>query len=296
MPIPPYRRKIPFKESHYLDHDSRIMKGRKMMMKSIGKNLNAGIGVISAVLFLLFLFANPIVNAQSPAPTSWMEDSRPSVGYYYGANAGIVEGLGSLGCSGAYYSQSQIENQTVSWINANRQTITEISPQLGCGSISQYESLISNISSYVESHSSNPSRYWGGIMLDEEPGFSFTASQLETLNNYVYSVMASTPGVSFYFTENQPNGWPLSTYNSIIGGSYPAPQVYSQGANSMAAAVNTDCSQYGYCTNLVTIDTANSYPMNNPSYITGSSGLITGTPWTTTAWGNGYWYNLWRAQ
>jgi len=222
-----------------------------------------------------------------------MEDSRPTVAYYEGANAGVVEGLGSLSCSGSYYSKAQIEDQTVSWIDQDLQTITEISPQTTCGSLSDYETLLNDIASYVEKNASDPGRYWGGLMLDEEPGFGFSASQLETLNGYVASLMGSTSGVSYYFTEDQPNGWTTATYNSVVSSSWLAPQVYSQGSDSMATAVNEECSTYNQCINLVTVDPALASPMNSPTYVTG---LIDGTPWSDSTWGTGYWYNKWRAQ
>lgn len=226
--------------------------------------------------------------AQSPTPSWDMLDERPGNGYPTGYNAVVVEGLGIL--NGCAYSESSVEQATVNFINSGLQTVTEVSPQSGCGTISQYETLIQQIVSYVEAHSSNPGRYWAGIMLDEEPGFGFSVSQLEALNSYVANEMASTPGMSWWFAEDQPNGWYLSDYNALLGNSWPAPQVYS---SSMATAVNDECSTYGNCTDLVTIDSQLAYPWNDPSYVTG---LVNGTPWENGYWGNGYWYNVWQPQ
>ena len=54
--------------------------------------------------------------------------------------------------------------------------------------------------------------------------------------------MNASPGLSWYFTENQPNGWILSTYNSIVAGSWLAPQVYS---SSMAGASTRNAAPTG---------------------------------------------------
>ena len=207
----------------------------------------------------------------------------------------VVEGLGaSLGnCPNNNYTEAKIESQTVAWINSVTPTVTEITPQAYCASLSAYESLISRIVSYVESYASNPGNQWAGIMLDEEPGYEFSASSLEALNNYVSRVMASTPGMSWFFLEDQPNGWTLSTYNAILdaGSGWPAPQVYS---SSMLSAVNGECSTYGKCTNLVTVGNLSSIsPWNDPNY---TLPKVNGAAWSTSysswlpylGWWNGY--------
>lgn len=222
--------------------------------------------------------------AQSPSFTVRMKDYAPT-GTPPGTLGKVVEGLGMGSCS---YSVSQIENATLLDIDTSYDTVTEISPQSYCTSISGYESRLDNIKSFIEQHANNPGRYWAGFMLDEEPGFLFTPSQLETLNNYVASIMVGTPGLSWYFEEDQPNGWSLSTYNTILEGSWPAPQVYS---SSMANAVNSECNTYGECTNDVTVDGNASYPWDSASYVTG---LINGSAWYSTTWGSkNYFCNIW---
>lgn len=223
--------------------------------------------------------------AQSPTPIYQMGDSYPGNAFPPASNAVAVEGLGSLGCS---YSESSIKSATVYWTSLSNRVATEISPQSACGTISQYESLINGIKNYVETYGTNPGTYWAGFMLDEEPGFGFTASQLETLNAYVETIMAGTPGMSWYFQEDQPNGWILSTYNTILGNSWPAAQAYT---SSMVGAMNAECSTYGKCQNLVTIDSYLASPWNSPTYVTG---LVNGTPWSNSYWGAGNnWYNFW---
>ena len=223
--------------------------------------------------------------AQSPTPTLHMKDVAPGGAFPSGANAVVVEGLGALGCA---YSQSSIQTATVSFLNNGRKTVTEISPQSYCGSVASYESLLNGIKNYVEGHANNPGTYWAGFMLDEEPGFGFSSSQLKTLNNYTENIMVNTPGLSWYFQEDQPNGWVLSTYNNLLGYSWPAPQVYT---GSMASAVNGECSSYGNCTNLVTFWAGAPSPYNSLSY---TLSHVNGTPWDIASgyWGSGYWYNV----
>jgi hypothetical protein len=223
--------------------------------------------------------------AQSPGYNAIMEDFAP--GRAYDAHIGkVVEGLGLGSCP---YTEGATAAATVASLSHSYFTVTEISPQSYCvGSVALYDAKIHALYVYVETHSSNARKFWGGFMLDEEPGFGLSASQIEAINRYVASLMNSSPGVSWYFTENQPNGWNLSTYNSIVEGSWLAPQVYS---SSMAGAVNGECSTYGKCTNDVTVDGAGSYPWYIAGYVTG---LITGPAWEVAPWGSTRrWCNLW---
>ncbi len=237
----------------------------------------------------VFATASTPASAQSPTPAWYMMDtgpggSFPPIGPYHstGANAVVVEGLGSLGCQ---YNENNIAYYSLVWVDEGYQTVTELSPQSYCGSLSQYETMIYDINAYMENNSSDPGRYWGGFMLDEEPNFEFSAAQLESLNSYVESLMNGDPGVSYVFTEDQPNGWVLATYQAITSGSWVAPQVYS---TSMANAVNADCSTYGICINDVTSNADDPYPWDDYAYTTS---LINGTPWFTGDWGSGYWSN-----
>jgi hypothetical protein len=234
--------------------------------------------------------------AQNPYPTLYMYDSAPGNPYPPtapfeggGAAAIVVEGLGSNSCA---YSLANIEYYSWLWSYYGYRTVTEITPQTYCGTLSQFENTLSQITSYVEKYGGpNIGYYWAGFMLDEEPGYYFTASQLEALNTYTYNLMAGTPGMSWYFTENQPNGWDLGTYNAIIAGSWAAPQVYS---NSMLNSVNSECSTYGMCTNLVTINSTYSYPLGDSAYV---CYFVTGYPWSNGFWLPGYyWHNDWRPQ
>ena len=225
-----------------------------------------------------------VAQAQSPAPTLQMGDAYPGNAFPVGSSAVAVEGLGSLACS---YPVSRIESSTVAWTALRKKVVTEISPQSACGTISQYETLISTIRAYVVTYGTNPGAYWAGFMLDEEPGFGFSASQLQTLNAYVQAAMVATPGLSWYFEENQPNGWLPSTYHAILANSWPAPQAYT---SSMVSAINAECKTYSNCNNLVTVDSYLPNPWSSPSYVTG---LVNGGSWTNSYWGTGSWFNNW---
>jgi hypothetical protein len=229
-------------------------------------------------LWAVTALAAPGAWAQSPGYTRFMFDFSP--GSAYPAYAGkVVEGLGLGSC---LYTVAQTESATVASLNRSFFTVTEISPQSYCvgSGIAGYEAKIHSIYSYVETHTSHAPAYWAGFMLDEEPGFGFSAGQLEALNRYVASLMNPSPGVSWYFTENQPNGWYLATYNSIVAGSWLAPQVYS---SSMASAVNAECRTYGKCMNAITVDGVGFYPWYSAPYVTG---LTMGSAWHAAAWGS----------
>ena len=179
---------------------------------------------IVAVLGVAALVGVVSARAQSPTPGTFIEDSRPTVGIPSGASAVVVEGVGVFGhCSnGDTYSEAEVKSWTVHWINSGERTFTEISPQSTCANIGNYETLVSQIESYVETYGSNPGKYWGGFMLDEEAGYGFDATPLEALNSYTENLMLGTSGVSWYTQEDQPNSWTEGKYNNILGESWPA--------------------------------------------------------------------------
>src|SRR5262249_52873879 len=123
------------------------------------------LAALAAVVLATLVTAAGAV-AQTPAPASKMLDSRPGNGWPPGAGAAVVEGLGSIG--GCAYSESSIEQQTVSWLNQGHWVVTEITPQSACGTIAAYEALLLRIRNYVEAKATSPGDHWGGFMLDEE--------------------------------------------------------------------------------------------------------------------------------
>src|SRR4051794_33735140 len=76
-------------------------------------------------------FATLTAGAQSPTPAQTMQDFAP--GPVNAALAAIIEGLGMGACA---YSLSSLETTTVNYINSGNAVISEISPQSGCGSLS----------------------------------------------------------------------------------------------------------------------------------------------------------------
>lgn len=252
-----------------------------------------GLAVVTLVVGTVAFVAGT-AQAQSPTPNWYMMDTPPRGPFppeapyqTHTANAVVVFGWGSLTCVSAPYTQINIENSTTYWMTHGDQVVTNLNPQSACsgGSIAPYETEIHAIEQDVESKGTDPGRYWGGFMLDEEPGYGFTKTQLESLNSYVNSLMSGTPGLSWYFTEDQPNGWDLSTYHQIVTGSWLAPQVYT---TSMLAAVNTGCSIYSMCENDVTVSANTGATWGDYRTVTGE---VNGTPWYNSVWGSGYWCN-----
>lgn len=112
------------------------------------------VGVVS-VLLVGLVGVQPS-QAQNPTPPWYMYDSAPGNGFppaapYEGStpNAVVVEGLGSLGCM---YPQGNIEYYSFLWDYLHYQVVIEISPQSSCGTLGQYETLISQIKSYMETN------------------------------------------------------------------------------------------------------------------------------------------------
>ena len=243
--------------------------------------------VLTLVTITVWAGFSELAQAQSPTPNHYMEDSYPGNPFPSGADAVVVEGLGSLDCS---FSESSIKSWTVEWTVRQRRVVTEITPQSACGTISEYKILLTRIKDYVEANAHYPAGRWAGFMLDEEPGYGFSPSQLESLNASVEEMMVNTPGMYWYFQDDQPNGWGLSTYNAILGYSWQAGQAYT---SSMVSAMNAECSTYSSCHNVVTVNSYNSSPWNSLSYV---SGLVRdGSPWQNDYWNTGwYWGNIWR--
>lgn len=238
------------------------------------------------VAALSFLAGGRSANAQSPFPNGHFLDVPPGSGYPSGWQGVIVEGLGQINCS---YSTSSVETSTVNFIQMPNDTITEISPQSVCGTISQYETLISNIIQYVNAHASNAPNRWAGIMLDEEAGsasdcgasgFGFTASQLQTLNNYAYNAFLNTPGAEWYFTQDAvPSGcWNQSIYNNVVGSSNAAPQIYTTYRASLANGSSSVTGEY----NMVTYQTT--YTTYYYHSETAAVNAVNGAPFSLYGW------------
>ena len=243
---------------------------------------------------LMGVIAHPAA-AQTTTPPWYMYDSYASNSFpptapYESAspNAIVIEGL--YPCEGSNYTTSAVAYWTYLWIQAGYQVVTEITPYAYCQSLGAYESEMATIEKDIEANATNPGRYWAGFMLDEEAGYGFGVSSLQSLNSYVSNMMAGTTGMSWYFEEDQPNGWILSQYNSVLGNSWPAPQAYT---SSMISAINGECTTYGNCTNLVTVNSQFAYPYDDYAWVTSQVGEYA---WSNSYWGNSTWVNYWRPQ
>jgi len=233
------------------------------------------------------------VGAQIPDPRAVMENAIPGVDAP--GDTQVVEGLGATaGWPGALancpYSASSIEAATVADLSAGRRTITEISPQGGCGTVVTYEAIIRQILQYTQAHVSKDAfrNLWGGIMLDEEDGFGLPVTDLVKLNGYVERLFVTVPGRSWYYTENftAPGAWTQKDFNAILSHSIPAPQIYTPSMAQMTNQYLDDRNAGDHTPVLVTWYT------EDPNYYYHSRGAavaaIRGTPYYQ--WGY-YWTN-----
>ena len=121
----------------------------------------------AAITLAGFSVAMP-VRAQDPLPRAFAHDVLPGgVEPSDGASAVVVEGLcGGLG--GASYDWHIVAQDTATDINAHRPTITEISPQgpADCGgaTLQDYEDMIADIYTNVESSTTEAATWWGGFV------------------------------------------------------------------------------------------------------------------------------------
>ncbi len=250
---------------------------------------------VAAVLVGLILVAVPPAEAQSPSPNVAFLDWRPG-NLHYTTTGVVVEGLGMLACS---YSLNSVESNTVASIDHGRPTVTEISPQQACGSLSSYETAFSDIISYVQSHATNWSQLWGGIMLDEEPAYDSYTNYLD-MNAYLGAKMSTIPGSPWWYNEIGPCGngvcYSQSQYDALLNGcsgsncyiSWQASQVYNSNFASLANGAGNN-----YV--VVTWWAGASYPWNSAAY---AAGAIYGIPdnqsfGISNSW---YWENEFQGQ
>src|SRR5215831_6368930 len=147
--------------------------------------------------------------AQSPPPNVTALAYRPST--LGGTATGIVvEGVGSGGCA---FTLASVKAATVHYIRKHKPTWTELSPQRGCATLARYKQMIHGIITYVRARVPGlAATWWAGFMLDEEPNFGFTASQVVSLNKYAASQAKALPGVTSVFAEDATwsGGWTTS--------------------------------------------------------------------------------------
>ncbi|MDA8186289.1 MAG: hypothetical protein M0035_18035 [Actinomycetota bacterium] len=254
-------------------------------------------GVSGAAAILGVTAGAPAAGAQTPAAGYFMKNAMPYQGYPNGANAVVVEGHGVLpGCSlSGYDALSKVEGATYNFVQTNIQAVTEVAPQSYCGSIGKYKTLMKSIVNYMYTNGtrSKVNRYWGGIMVDEERSYGFTASKCKSLNKWIvyYENSHNRAGATTLWAENS-TGWSIPTqYRSVMTSAAPAPQVYYSGD---ASRVNKACTSGVTCTNAITLAT-HAYSTSYSKY-SKVGPLVKGSPVTISTWGSKGWYNKWNVR
>ncbi|NNN21690.1 MAG: hypothetical protein HKL80_06780 [Acidimicrobiales bacterium] len=138
----------------------------------------------------------PIVSqeakAQSPNPYWYIADISTAQGFPTGANAVVVEPLGMIArCNISQYTPNEAISKVARFIRLHggeSQTVLAISPQTICyTSVTDYinavEGAVTEV--YYAVGASEFVRYFGGVMLNEEPAYGFSASQLDHINQQV---------------------------------------------------------------------------------------------------------------
>ena len=285
-----------------LQFEIRVSPGRKVPLP---KGIAAGTGVgslIAAAIGALVTLPSPPAAAQSPSPSWFMEDVNSYNPYPTGANAVVVEALGMIGsCDYGAYDPHNVVSAADTWINENLQVILEVSPQTSCDSnVSDYENAINEVVAAIalgSSSSSQYNRYFGGVMLDEEPWYGYAAATLESLSTYLWDHGVGAGGTGKLYSEsaNAPGWWLQATFEGVTWGSgsvnVPAPQVYNLNMAEYTNQGIVDTGSAGVDVTCTADSNAATPPWNSCSY---APAQITGAPWQYSTWGSGYWYNKWQ--
>lgn len=250
-----------------------------------------GLGALTYVVTVA-IYPHGAVRAQSPTPLyKFANVEPPSTTVPRDAEkiAGgiVVEGVGD-GCAAA--TLQQIQEATVYWLNQGWQVWTELSIDSFCGkTISQYQNDVAGIIGYTYGHAPAQASRWRGIMLDEESAYGFTVAELTSLNGYVLTALnayALPPAwLSTEVFTGQGN-WSQGQFNTIVYGSYPAPQIAS---DYMVQVTNSFYQSFG-TPNLVTWSSTADYPQDYNS----ESESVTptnGTPYSVTVGSDTYYYS-----
>ena len=193
------------------------------------RHARKGLVLVVSIASLLSLGVLP-AGAQSPYPSQYAE-SRNDISYPNSVPY-ITTVQGDDFCSdkgGNANALSELENISNQLLANGKAVISEITITT-CNSISTYESDVSALEQYIDSHEGDAGQKWLGVMLDEEHYYGIPVSSLEALNSYTNSIMGGSAGNSYYFTETGAGcgDYSQGDYNAIAGsGAYPAPQVYN---------------------------------------------------------------------
>jgi hypothetical protein len=230
-------------------------------------------------------------SALSPAPNRTFADRTPAQGQLLTPQGIIVEGRGMGPSCGTSQQQADptgylvVAQQAVGYLNNNKATVVEISPQPGCHSISQYEAILTNITNYIEAHASSTYvKWWGGFQFNEEQDFGYNTVSLATLNQDSYNLTSTVPGQAESILQgfaDSPGGWAQSSWNYVLG----SLQSGGDPGNTYTAGLMSA----GSGSNLVSWQPLAKPPWNSQSYV---EGLVTTTPWAAQ-FGSTANYTLW---
>lgn len=248
----------------------------------------AGVGAMALVGVLVVGIP---ARAQSPGPNHHFY--AVGVSSYDPSHAGVVvEALGMGSCDPRL---SGAETMTVQYIDNDIPVWTEITPQDYCGSVSYYKGVAQTLANYVETYANQTkaSKYWAGLMMDEEDGYGFTVSQLASINTGVQNVMDGTLGVSWWSLEgfvgngSHPDGcdWTHSDYSSVLQQGWQAQQIVHQ--------CNANLVDYGATDTAVTWNA--NYPAPGESESSASGAVSTAAYHVVLGQYAYYWSNHWVA-
>lgn len=215
----------------------------------------------------------------------------------------MIEALGAVGgCGYAPYTSSAVVNKAIGWIDQGLQVIIEISPEAGCGGIVTYELMVSYYDGTILNvvGSTRYNRYYGGIMVDEETDYGFSANTLINFDNNLFYT-GRLAGRKL-FSECADNGaWTQGQFNAIDAGTavgnstykadwIPAPQIYNQ---VMANYQNTALNE-GAATQTLVTTTETEPGLGYWNNYTNAVNAIGGAPWEFPTWGPSGWENRWQ--
>jgi hypothetical protein len=221
-----------------------------------------------------------------------------NVNSYYGYPTGYQAGIlwaNAPGCNGsAPYLPSEVENEAVSWLDNGDNTLIEIDMSSSCdSSISDYESLASAIYNNVDGRVSaaTMTNHFGGFMVDEEPWFWTSASAAATAYSDFNEWITNNIQIAFSESGNAGGYWTQAQYTEVTWTyTWAAPQVYNvRTEDNQNYVVDNDSGFY----TLVTCYPLGGYlsPFDTCS---DAAGVIHGSPYTSSEWGSGNFYNMFQ--
>ena len=233
-------------------------------------SLIVAVAVSSSLVVGTVLVQNFLSRAQTPNPSYLFANvTPPSTTIPSGSSGIVVEGTHPL-CYGAP-SVPEIQYLTKYWLEAGWDIWTEISiyRDAVCDTtIAEYQYILYLIIHYVQDPANVDPAYaqnWLGVMVDEETGYGFSVSQINSLNDWLAAELYGYVSLPTWWSTEVFSGqgdWSQAEYNSIVSGSYPAPQIAT---NYMVQLANSYYASYGQNT-LVTWSAVYPAPYNSGYY------------------------------